>query len=315
MTVLNQTPSAFRQLVRGGRDGERRADALAAPRDLRRRGARARRRLRPWFDRHGDARPQLVNMYGITETTVHVTYRPIVARRTWTARPEPAPSAGRSRTSRLYVARTRTWSRCRSAWSGEIYVGGEGVARGYLGRPELTAERFVPDPFSRPARGAALPQRATSARLRQDGELEYLGRTDHQVKIRGFRIELGEIEAALAKQPEVREVAVVPQPDHRGARQLVAYLVSRTDATTDNRGAAPQAQAEPARIHGSVGLRGARGLSAHAATASSTSRPCRPMASTIRRWPASTSHPGRRPRTRSPRVWSDVLGIAPDRSP
>ena len=117
---------------------------------------------------------------------------------------------------------------------GEIYVGGAGVARGYLGRPELTAERFVPDPFAREP-GARLYRWATSRAGLPDGELEYLGRIDHQVKIRGFRIELGEIEAALASHPAVREsVVVATEAGPGGHRQLVAYVVAAPEPSGRN---------------------------------------------------------------------------------
>ena len=142
-------------------------------------------------------------MYGPTETTVWSTVR--------SHRDAGAPdhaSAGRSRT-RASTSSTRTASRCPIGVPGELYIGGDGVALGYLDRPELTAERFVPDPFApRPARACTAP--ATSARWRADGTLEYLGRLDDQVKVRGYRIELGEIEAVLAEHADVREGRGLP---------------------------------------------------------------------------------------------------------
>ncbi|HYH46775.1 MAG TPA: non-ribosomal peptide synthetase, partial [Thermoanaerobaculia bacterium] len=119
--------------------------------------------------------------------------------------------------------------------AGELRVGGVGLARGYVGRPDLTAERFVPDPAAGNGAepGARLYRTGDLARRLPGGEIEYLGRIDHQVKIRGFRIELGEIEAAIATEPAVAESAVVARPagqDGRGSLQLVAYVVSRGEA-------------------------------------------------------------------------------------
>ncbi|MGR0135018.1 AMP-binding enzyme, partial [Pseudomonas aeruginosa] len=108
--------------------------------------------------------------------------------------------------------------------AGELYLGGEGVARGYLERPALTAERFVPDPFGAP--GSRLYRSGDLTRGRADGVVDYLGRVDHQVKIRGFRIELGEIEARLREHPAVREAVVVAQPGAVG-QQLVGYVVAQ----------------------------------------------------------------------------------------
>ncbi|HVB37167.1 MAG TPA: amino acid adenylation domain-containing protein, partial [Vicinamibacterales bacterium] len=220
VTVLNQTPSAFRQLV--SHEG-----SLPGPADLELRyvifGGEALelQALAPWFDRHGDERPRLVNMYGITETTVHVTYRPI-ARKDLTAGVgsaigEPIPDL------RVALLDGR-FNPVPTGATGEIFVGGAGVARGYLGRPSLTAERFVPDPFGPP--GAVRYRSGDLARRRSDGDLEYLGRADHQVKIRGFRIEPGEIESTLARHPGVAQAVVVSRHDGQGDR-LVAYAVPR----------------------------------------------------------------------------------------
>jgi amino acid adenylation domain-containing protein len=219
VTVLSQTPSAFGQLMRA-------EESVGVAPDLSLRwvvfGGEALnvQSLQPWWLRHPDSAPRLVNMYGITETTVHVTYRALAhsdlksASGSWIGESIPDLS--------LHVL-NRNLDLLPLGVPGELLVGGEGLARGYFGRPELTAERFVPDPFSaRP--GGRLYRTGDLVRRHTNGELEYLGRIDRQVKIRGFRIELGEIESWLATHPVIRE-AVVLARGKGDERRLAAYIV------------------------------------------------------------------------------------------
>jgi acyl-coenzyme A synthetase/AMP-(fatty) acid ligase len=113
--------------------------------------------------------------------------------------------------------------------AGELYIGGEGLARGYVNQPAMTADKFIPDPFS-VTPGSRLYKTGDLARFRDDGSIEFLGRIDHQIKLRGFRIELGEIQVNLETFPGVREAAVLLRRDHPGGSQLVAYVVPDTDA-------------------------------------------------------------------------------------
>ncbi|MDZ8051396.1 MAG: amino acid adenylation domain-containing protein [Aulosira sp. ZfuCHP01] len=220
VTVLNQTPSAFTQLIQA-------EEALGVDKKLSLRlvifGGEALelQSLKPWFDKHGDQVPQLVNMYGITETTVHVTYRPIAI-----ADLEAGLGSviGRPIPDLQLHLLDRYQQPVPIGVMGEMYIGGAGVARGYLNRPELTNQKFIPNPFSKKL-NARLYRSGDLARYLPNGDIEYLGRIDQQVKIRGFRIELGEIEAVLSQHPDVREAVVVVQ-EETGDKRLLAYVVT-----------------------------------------------------------------------------------------
>jgi amino acid adenylation domain-containing protein len=211
-TVLQATPSTWRMLFDAGWTGRPGLTALCGgevlPADL--------------ADRLTAATARVVNLYGPTETTVWSTLAEV--------RPgASAPAIGRPiANTRVHVVDRRLEPVPPGA-SGELWIGGPGVARGYLGRPDLTAERFVPDPFAAEP-GARAYRTGDLARFRPDGELEFLGRIDHQVKVRGFRIELAEVEAALAALPGVRAAAAAVREAAPGDRRLVGYLVAEADA-------------------------------------------------------------------------------------
>ncbi|MFC9679237.1 amino acid adenylation domain-containing protein [Streptomyces sp. NPDC056948] len=214
VTVLSQTPSAFAQLLEVDHTevGVRVVVFGGEPLDA--------RVLLRWFDRHPESACRVVNMFGITETTVHVTEQTL--------------------TRKLALASTRSVGHALPGWhmyvldqygrllppgvAGEIYVGGAGVALGYLGQEELTAQRFVPDPFT----GGTMYRSGDLGRLRPDGRLEHLGRIDSQVKIRGFRIELDEIRSVLLEDPDVRTAAVVVRrddPTDAATARIDSYVV------------------------------------------------------------------------------------------
>ncbi|KGV04071.1 D-alanine--poly(phosphoribitol) ligase, subunit 1 [Burkholderia pseudomallei MSHR4032] len=248
VTVLNQTPSAFQALMSAQEEREEAAGNIERANVVAHRlryvifGGEALepRTLASWYARHGE-RTQLVNMYGITETTVHVTYCALRAEDAM--RLGASPIGVRIPDLQLYVLDARR-EPVPMGVTGELYVGGAGVARGYLNRPELTRERFIDDPF---VAGGRLYKTGDLARWRTDGSLEYLGRNDFQVKIRGFRIELGEIEAQLAKVAGVREVVVLardsaaemrdnampnapmPKSSSETEKRLVAYYTGDAD--------------------------------------------------------------------------------------
>jgi amino acid adenylation domain-containing protein/non-ribosomal peptide synthase protein (TIGR01720 family) len=215
VTVLSQTPTFFYRLAASAL--ERPAAGLALRYVVFGGEALAPAQLSAWHRANPGVR--LVNMYGITETTVHVTFREIG--------PEEIEAAvsdigGPIPTTTVYLLDMAS-NLLPVGVTGEMYVGGKGVARGYLERPALTAERFLPDPFGC-APGSRLYRTGDLARWRRDGSMEFLGRRDHQVKFRGFRIELGEIEAALAAHEAVLQAVVDARWDGADGARLVAYV-------------------------------------------------------------------------------------------
>jgi nonribosomal peptide synthetase DhbF len=224
ITVLCQTPSAWKQLARAEEPLPDTALAELALRVVIFGGeALDPLDLRPfWARRRADEGPRLVNMYGITETTVHVTYRPMTRAdapgESLIGRPIPDLRIHLLDPERVPVS---------AGEPGEIWVGGAGVVRGYQGRPDLTAERFVSGVV--PGDPGRLYRTGDLARLLPSGDLEYLGRADDQVKIRGHRIELGEVLAAITAHPAVREAIVLAREDSPGEKRLVAYVIPRSE--------------------------------------------------------------------------------------
>ncbi|WP_024800501.1 non-ribosomal peptide synthetase [Nocardia sp. BMG51109] len=235
VTVLNQTPSAFYQLAEADRaaysaGGEGKfalryivfgGEAL----DL--------RQLQRWYERHGgngSAAPQLVNMYGITETTVHVSFLAVDER----LADNPASVIGRALPGlSSYVLDDRLHP-APVGVAGELHISGEQLSRGYLGRPGLTAARLVANPFGPP--GSRMYRTGDVGRWAGFGgeaNLEYAGRSDQQVQLRGFRIELGEVEAALLRCGGVGQAVVVVRSDEQTGDRLVGYVSPETDAGLD----------------------------------------------------------------------------------
>lgn len=218
VSVLNQTPSAFYQFIEADRHA---GEALPALRRIIFGGeALELGRLRGWVERHGTASPELVNMYGITETTVHVTHR-VLTDQDFELDDEVSPIGGAipGLVTHLLDDRLRPVPPGRV---GAIYVAGDQVSLGYLGRPGLTASRFVANPFA--GDGSRMYHTGDLARRTLDGELEFTGRADDQIQLKGFRVELGEVESAVRELDGVIDVAVTVA---EGADHLVAHVVGR----------------------------------------------------------------------------------------
>ncbi|OBK91032.1 non-ribosomal peptide synthetase, partial [Mycobacterium sp. 1165178.9] len=225
VNVLSQTPSAFYALQSA--DGLQSKPGHQLELDTVVFGGEALepQRLRTWLDNH-PALPRLINMYGITETTVHASVRQIANGDTdRNASPIGVPLAD------LAFFVLDGWLRAAPVGVvGELYVAGAGVGAGYVGRGSLTASRFVACPFGGP--GARMYRTGDLVRWRADGQLEYLGRADEQVKIRGYRIELGEIQTALAALDGVDQAVVIAREDRPGDKRLVGYITGTADPAT-----------------------------------------------------------------------------------
>ncbi|QNA77333.1 amino acid adenylation domain-containing protein [Streptomyces sp. So13.3] len=222
VTVLNQTPSAFYPLTETDRTAP---DGLALRYVVFGGEALDPLRLTDWHRRHPGGAPLLVNMYGITETCVHVSFRPLGPGDAASVIGGPLPGL------RVHVLDHALRS-VPPGVAGEMYVAGDQLAAGYLDRPGLSASRFVADPFSGTP-GGRMYRSGDLARWTPEGDLVYLGRSDRQVKIRGYRIELGEIESALLAVEGVANAAVTVREDEPGRRRLVAYLVARSGSQMD----------------------------------------------------------------------------------
>ncbi|HEX2924724.1 MAG TPA: amino acid adenylation domain-containing protein [Ruminiclostridium sp.] len=215
VTVLNQTPTAFYNLIK---EEMKQNDKDLAVRYVIFGGEALKPvMLKEWHDKYPEAK--LVNMYGITETTVHVTYKEITEKEINLNKSnigKPIP------TLTTYIM-DKNLKLLPIGAIGEICVGGDGVGRGYLNREELTAQKFVQNPYKP---GERLYRSGDTARYDRNGDLEYMGRIDHQVKIRGFRLEIGEIENVLLKHKDVKEVVVLAREDKEKSKYLCAFFVA-----------------------------------------------------------------------------------------
>jgi amino acid adenylation domain-containing protein len=208
VTILQATPATWGILLASGWKGDPTLKLISTGEAL----------PRPLAEQLLPLGAALWNLYGPTETTVFSTASRVARGSVTIGKPIA--------NTRVYVL-DRGLRPAPLGVTGELYLGGAGLARGYLGRAGLTAERFLPDPFS-PLPGARIYRTGDLARWLPDGNLECLGRVDHQVKIRGFRIELGEVEATIRRHPEVADAAVAAFEDGAGGPELVAYVVGRS---------------------------------------------------------------------------------------
>ncbi|MEU9504683.1 amino acid adenylation domain-containing protein [Micromonospora sp. NPDC048170] len=300
VTVVNQTPTAFGSLTQAVTE-----DALGAPDSLRLVvfGGEA---LRPatlagWFDRCGDRTPRMVNMYGITETTVHVTWRDITRADVGVASP-----IGRPLPTLATVVVDADLNRQPVGCAGELMVAGAGVSLGYAGSPARTALRFVPDITGG---GGRMYRTGDRVRERADGDLDYLGRVDAQLKVRGFRIEPAEVEHALLAHPDVTDAAVTVARVGRAGVGLIGFVQAGAAADPDEIRAFVAARLPdhmvprvhrldrlPRTVNGKLDRRALRDLAADLAPQ--------------RSGPADGGHPVDDRERAAVAVWQDLLGVA-----
>jgi amino acid adenylation domain-containing protein len=309
VTVLSQTPSALLALTEHDAAS---ADGLSETLRLVVLGGEdlGLVTVEHWSRRYGHQRPQLVNMYGITEATVHVTAHEVTA----------GDVAGRGTTSRIgrplpgWTAYVLDPARqpVGPGGSGELFVGGAGVSRGYLHRPGLTAARYVPDPFA--ADGSRLYRTGDLVRVLADGSLEYLNRLDDQVEIRGVRVEPGEVEAAVVAHPGVDQCVVVGRTFGPGDVRLLCFVVPANGSSDVDdmalrefaRQRLPEAMV-PSRFTVVPSLPATpSGKVDRAALAATPSRPTRPPAA-VPDGPA--AHGSRQIERQVGAIWSDLLGV------
>lgn len=228
VTVLNQTPTAFYQLMQADRENSGLGSHLRLRYVIYRGEALDWPRLQDWYSRHEEKSPFLVNMYSITETTVHVSY---LVLREGMLETGTSSLVGTAIPDLSVYVLDSLLRPVPPGVIGEMYVAGEGLARGYHGRMALTAERFIANPFG-PA-GSRMYRTGDLARWTKDGVLDYVGRIDHQVEIRGFRIELGEIEHVLLKHSAVAQAAVIARKENPADIRLAAYIVAEKGKEAD----------------------------------------------------------------------------------
>lgn len=215
ITVMQATPSTWRLLIDSGWRGDKRLTVLCGGEAL----------TRDLANRLAQSNKAVWNLYGPTETTIWSTIHRVESGTT------AVPIGGPMANTQIYIL-NRNSQPVPIGIPGELYIGGDGVARGYLNQPDLTAERFLPDQFAtRP--GSRLYRTGDQVRYVSGGDILFTGRTDHQVKLRGHRIELGEIEAALDSHEDVQQAVVLCREDEKGEKRLIAYVVAKNDLTPD----------------------------------------------------------------------------------